>query len=331
MKKIRWGVLSTARIGVQKVIPAMQKGKICEIAAISSRDFEKAGKTAEKLNISKAYGSYDELLDDPEIDAIYNPMPNHLHVPWSIKAIEAGKHVLCEKPIALSAEEARQLADAAKARPDLKVMEAFMYRHHPQWREAKALVDRGEIGDLRTIHSHFSYFNDDPNNVRNMPEIGGGGLLDIGCYSISLSRFIFGREPKNVFAKMEFDPRFHTDILASGVLDFGPGTSIFSCSTQLGYHQSAVIFGTTGSIQIEIPFNPPFDKPTRIFVRRGDEIEEKTFPVCNQFTIQGNLFSRAILEDRDVPTPLTDAVANMKVIDAVKRSSIEEKSITITS
>src|SRR6266545_3293296 len=198
MSKVRWGVLSTAKIGTEKVLPAMQRGEYCEIAAIASRSLETAQAAAARLGIPKAYGSYEELLADPEIDAIYNPMPNHLHVPWSIKALEAGKHVLCEKPIALTAAEAQTLADAARQHPRLKVMEAFMYRHHPQWRRAQQLVAEGQVGELRTIHSFFSYYNVDPSNIRNMAGIGGGGLMDIGCYNISLSRFIFDAEPRRV-------------------------------------------------------------------------------------------------------------------------------------
>src|SRR5262245_39611191 len=254
MPKVRWGVLSTANIGTQKVLPAMQRGQYCEIAAIASRDLAKAQAAAARLGIPKAYGSYEELLADPEIDAVYNPMPNHLHVPWSIKALEAGKHVLCEKPIALSSAQAQELVDAAKQYPALKVMEAFMYRHHPQWQRTKAIVSVGGIGSLRTIHSFFSYYNDDPTNIRNQSDIGGGGLMDIGCYNISLSRFIFGGEPQRVCGIVEYDPQLKTDRLASGMLDFGTGTATFTCSTQLANYQRVHIFGDKGRIEIEIPF-----------------------------------------------------------------------------
>src|SRR6266487_1583018 len=206
MSKVRWGVLSTAKIGIEKVLPAMQRGEYCEIAAIASRSLETARAAAARLGIPKAYGSYEELLADPEIDAIYNPMPNHLHVPWSIKALEAGKHVLCEKPIALTAAEAQTLIDVARQYPHLKVMEAFMYRFHPQWQRARQLVLEGDIGELRTIQSFFSYYLDDPNNIRNRDDVGGGGMLDIGCYTVSLARFIFGAEPNHVFGTVEYDP-----------------------------------------------------------------------------------------------------------------------------
>jgi predicted dehydrogenase len=319
--KVRWGVLSTARIGTEKVIPAMQSGRYCDIVAIASRDLDRARAAADRLGIPKAYGSYEELLADPEIDAIYNPLPNHLHVPWSIRALEAGKHVLCEKPIALTAAEAQKLLDAARERPQLKVMEAFMYRHHPQWQRARQLVADGRIGELRTIQSFFSYHNPDPANIRNIAKFGGGGLLDIGCYTISLSRFIFGAEPRRACGIMEYDPRFKTDRLTSGVLDFGRGTSTFTCATQLTPYQRVNIFGTEGRVEIEIPFNAPSDRPCRMWHQHGSEIHEIILDVCNQYTIQGDLFSQAVLDDTPVPTPLEDAVANMRVIEALVQSA----------
>jgi predicted dehydrogenase len=319
--KARWGVLSTARIGTEKVIPAMQSGRYCEIAAIASRDLGRARAAANRLGIPKAYGSYEELLADSDVDAIYNPLPNHLHVPWSIRALEAGKHVLCEKPIALTAAEAQKLLDAARERPQLKVMEAFMYRHHPQWQRARQLVADGEIGELRTIQSFFSYYNADPADIRNVAEFGGGGLMDIGCYTISLSRFIFGAEPRRVCGIVEYDPEFETDRLASGVLDFGRGTSTFTCATQLTPYQRVNIFGTEGRVEIEIPFNAPADRPCRMWHQRGSEIDEIVLDPCDQYTIQGDLFSQAVLDDTPVPTPLEDAVANMRVIEALVQSA----------
>jgi predicted dehydrogenase len=302
------------------VLPAKQRGQYSEVTAIASRDLAKAREVAGRLGIPKAYGSYEELLADPEIDAVYNPMPNHLHVPWSIKALEAGKHVLCEKPIALSSTSAQELVDAARRHPQLKVMEAFMYRHHPQWRRAKQLVDQGAIGELRTVQSFFSYFNDDPANIRNMPDIGGGGLMDIGCYNISLSRFIFGAEPRRVLGIVEYDPQFGTDRLASGILDFGRGAATFTCSTQLTPYQRVNIYGTAGRVEIEIPFNAPPDRPCRMWHQRDGQVEEIVFEICDQYTIQGDLFSEAVLNDTPAPTPIEDAVANMKVIEAVVES-----------
>lgn len=320
MSKVRWGVLSTAKIAVEKVIPAMQQGRYCQIDGIASRSLENAQATAEKLGIPKAYGSYEELLADTEIDAVYNPLPNHLHVEWSIKAIEAGKHVLCEKPIGLTSGEGEQLLEVARAHPNLKVMEAFMYRHHPQWQRAKRLVDEGRIGKLQTIQSFFSYYNRDPDNIRNQSEIGGGSLMDIGCYSISLSRFIFAAEPEQVFGIVEYDPEFQVDRIASGIMDFGRGTSTFTCSTQLTPYQRVNIFGTEGRVEIEIPFNAPPDRPCRMWHQSGDKVEEIVLETCDQYTIQGDLFSQAVLNDTAVPTPLEDAVANMRVIEAVIES-----------
>jgi len=320
MKKIRWGVLSTARIGVEKVIPAMQAGKFCAVTAIASRNLETARKAAKKLRIPKAYGSYEELLADGEIDAVYNPLPNHLHVPWSIKCLRAGKHVLCEKPIGLSSQEAAELLEEAKRHPRLKIMEAFMYRVHPQWQLARKLVSEGKIGELRTIQSFFSYHNVNPANIRNMAKFGGGGLMDIGCYCISQSRFIFGAEPQRVLGIVDYDPAFKTDRLASAILEFRGGTATFTCSTQLAPYQRVNIFGTEGRVEIEIPFNAPPDRPCKLWHHGGGKTKEHRLRVCNQYTVQGDLFSRAVLEDGEVPTPLKDAAANMRVIESVVQS-----------
>lgn len=321
MKKVRWGVLSTAKIAIEKVIPAMQLGEYCKFTAIASRQLEKAQEAARRLGIEKAYGSYEELLADPDVDAVYLPLPNHLHVPWAIKALKAGKHVLCEKPLGLNAVEAQKLLEASRKFPRLKVMEAFMYRHHPQWQWAKKRVSEGKIGELRTIQSFFSYYNSDPNNIRNKVDIGGGGLMDIGCYCISLSRFIFGAEPWRVCGIREEDPEMKVDRLTSGILEFSSGTSTFTCAIQLVPYQRVNIFGTKGRIEIEIPFNAPPDRPCKIWHGDDARIEEVILEICNQYTIQGDLFSRAVLEDREVPTPLEDAVANMQVIDALVRSA----------
>jgi len=330
MSKIRWGIISTAKIGTEKVIPAMQRGEFSDVVAISSRHSEAAKTAASELGIERAYGSYEELLADPDIDAIYNPLPNDLHVSWSIKALEAGKHVLCEKPIGLTSAEGQQLVDAGKQHPNLKLMEAFMYRHHPQWVKAKQLVAEGKIGELRTIQSFFSYFNVDPTNIRNIAEQGGGGLMDIGCYNISLSRFIFDAEPDRVIGIVEYDPEMKTDRIASGVLDFGRGTATFTCSTQLSPYQRVNIFGTEGRIEIEIPFNAPPDCPCIMWHQQGANIEEIVLDTCDQYTIQGDLFSQAILNDTSVPTPIEDAVSNMKVIEAVVASGKENAWTTLS-
>jgi predicted dehydrogenase len=321
MNKVCWGILSTANIGVARVIPAMQRGTYCEITAIASRDPGRARAVASQLGIPKAYGSYEELLADPEIDAIYNPLPNHLHVLWSIKALEAGKHVLCEKPLAPTAAEEQELIETARKYPHLKVMEAFMYRHHPQWQLARQMVRDGKIGTLRTVSSFFSYYLDDPNNIRNIAEVGGGGMLDIGCYTVSLSRFLFGTEPRRVFGIVEYDPTFKIDRLASAILDFGTGTSTFTCGTQIAPYQRVNIFGTHGRIEIEIPFNAPANQSCVLTYQHGDEIERIPLEPCDQYTIQGDLFSQAILNNTEVPTPIGDALATMQVIEAVFRSA----------
>jgi len=322
--KIRWGVLGAANIAVKKVIPGMQRGTRCELVAIASRQLHRAQQSASLLNIPKAYGSYEELLSDAEVDAVYNPLPNHLHVPWSIKAAESGKHVLCEKPISLTADEALQLI-AVRDKTGVKIGEAFMVRTHPQWLRAREIVQSGEIGDLKGVMSTFSYFNRDPKNIRNVPEFGGGGLMDIGCYPITMSRFLFGREPARAIALVERDPEMGIDRLCSALLDYAPGQTVFTCSTQLVPFQRMQVFGTKGRVEIEIPYNVPPDRPSRIFVDDGSELAGRSarmeeFSTADQYTIQGDEFSRAIQEDSDVPVPLENAVANMRVIEAVLRS-----------
>jgi predicted dehydrogenase len=324
-RKVKWGVLGAASIAVRKVIPGMQQGEYCDVAAIASRDVAKARAAAATLKIGKSYGSYEELLADPEIEAIYNPLPNHLHVPWSIEAMEAGKHVLCEKPIALNAAEARTLLPV-RDRAGVKIGEAFMVRTYPQWLRTRELIREGRIGELRAIVGVFSYFNRDAKNVRNKPEWGGGGLLDIGCYPITMSRFMYGAEPLRVSGVLERDPEFGTDRLTSAILEFSGGQAVFTCSTQMVPYQRMQFLGTKGRIEIEIPFNAPPNKTTRIFVDDGSDvagggIKVETIPVCDQYTIQGDVFSKAIREDHEVPVPLEDAIANMAVIDAIFRAA----------
>jgi predicted dehydrogenase len=323
--KVRWGVLGAASIAVRKVIPGMQQGEWSKVTAIASRDLKKAKDAAQKLEIAKAYGSYEELLADPEIEAIYNPLPNHLHVPWSLKAAEAGKHVLCEKPLSLTVAEAKMLL-AVREHCGVKIGEAFMVKTHPQWLRVRDLVRHDVIGQLRAIVGVFSYFNRDPKNVRQVPEWGGGGLMDIGCYPISTSRWIFGEEPLRVAGIAERDPEFGTDRLTSAVMEFPSGQAVFTCSTQMVPYQRMQFLGTTGRIEIEIPFNAPNDRPTRIFVDDGCDvfgsgIRTETIPTCDQYTVQGDAFSRAIREGGEVPVPLEDAIANMAVIEAIFRAA----------
>jgi predicted dehydrogenase len=323
-KKIRWGVLGVANIATKKVIPAMQKGERSEIVAIASRSADRARQAAEELGIAKAYGSYEELVADAEVEAIYNPLPNHLHVPWSIKAAKRAKHVLCEKPIALSAKEVESLIEI-RDRTGVKIGEAFMVRTHPQWLRAREIVRNGEIGELRAIMSPFSYFNRDPENVRNVAEFGGGGLMDIGCYPITMSRFLFEREPARVASVVDRDPEMKVDRLTSAILDFAPGQAVFTCSTQLVPFQRMQILGTRGRVEIEIPYNIPPDRPSRIFIDEGSELAGRSarieeIPTCDQYTVQGDLFSKAIQEGGDVPVSLENAHANMLAIEAVFRA-----------
>jgi predicted dehydrogenase len=322
--KVRWGVLGAAKIAIERVIPAMQRGRWSEVAGLASRDLERARRVAHELGVPKAYGSYEELLADPDIEAVYNPLPNHLHVPLSIKAAEAGKHVLCEKPVSLSVAEALELL-AAGARNGVRIQEAFMVRTHPQWLATVELLRTGRIGELRAVTCVFSYFNRDASNIRNSPEMGGGALMDIGCYPVNLSRFAFGDEPRRVFGLVERDPDWGVDRLTSAVLDFPKGHATFTCSTQLAPYQRMQFFGTRGRVEVEIPFNSPNDRPTRLLVfddsnTRGG-VETVELPICDQYTIQGDLFSQAIREDRETPLPLEDSVKNMAVIDAIFRSA----------
>ena len=322
-RKIKWGVLSTANIGVRKVIPAMQAGAYAEIVAIASRDGEKAEKIAAELDIPKAYGSYEELLADKSIEAIYNPLPNHLHVPVTIQCMNAGKHVLCEKPIAMHTRDVYELMKA-RDRQKVKVGEAFMVRTHPQWIAARRLITQGEIGELKAIHGFFSYFNTDPQNIRNIPSSGGGALYDIGCYPIHTSRFIFGEEPARVASLINYDPELKVDRLVSVIMDFPSGQATFTAATQLQRYQVMQFFGTEKKVEIEIPFNAPDDQPCRLLINEGDIMKPATLVInvdrCNQYTLQGDAFSQAILNDTEVPVPLEDSLANTAVIEAVFRA-----------
>ncbi len=325
MRKLRWGVIGVARIATEKVIPAMQGGELSEVTAIASRDQAKAEAAAAKLGLPKAYGSYDELLDDPDIDAIYNPLPNHLHREWTIAAAERGKHVLCEKPIGMSSAEAEELI-AVRDRTGVKMQEAFMVRTHPQWLRAVEICRSGRLGKVGSYSGHFSYFNDEPTSIRNIAEMGGGALMDIGCYLLTTARMIFGEEPSRVMGLVRQDPRFSVDVLTSMILDFPSGQAIGTCSTQMIYHQRVQIFGTEGRLEIEIPFNAPNDRPCRLWLDndgdlRGGGIETIEIDTCDQYRIQGDEFSRAVLDDTNVPYPLEMSLQNMRLIEAVFRST----------
>jgi predicted dehydrogenase len=322
---VRWGVLGASRFALNVSLPGMKKGALTALHALASRDLAKARAGAATLAIPRAYGSYEELLADPEIEAIYNPLPNHLHVEWTARAARAGKHVLCEKPIALSAAEAETLLSVQKETGKL-IAEAFMVRSHPQWHQAKSWVDAGRIGDLVSVQTAFSYFNRDANNIRNRKDVGGGALYDIGCYAVNTSRYLYGREPRRAVALVERDPQFGTDRLISGMLDYGGAHLTFSCGTQVVPYQRVNAFGTKGRIEVVIPFNAPADQSCKIFLDDGAQLggasaQETSFPIVDQYSLQAEAFSRAIRTGGPVENPIETAVGNMRVIDALFRSA----------
>ena len=322
MQPVKWGILGVARIGMEKVVPAMQQAAGVEVVGIASRDAARAESARQQLGIAKAYGSYEELLADPEIEAVYNPLPNHLHVPWTQKALAAGKHVLCEKPLGMNAHEAATLIEARNTSGKL-LQEAFMVKCHPQWLKAKELIEAGRIGEARAASGIFSYHNVEPENVRNKADIGGGGILDIGCYMTLMSRWMLGADPKRVVALIERDPTFHTDRLASALFDFGDGRqAAWTTSTQLALAQRFTVLGTEGRLVVEIPCNAPPDRPTRIIVDDGSDLagggaEVIEFPVCNQYGLQGTMFSRAVRGQGALAMTLEESIHNMRVLDAL--------------
>lgn len=325
MQKVKWGILSTARIGVEKVIPAIINGEGCEVSAIASRSFDKARTAADQLGIARAYGSYEELLQDPEIEAIYNPLPNHMHVPLSIQALEAGKHVLCEKPLALTVSETRDLI-AARDRSGCLVVEAFMVRHHPQWQRARQILRSGKLGELRLIQSTFSFFNANPADIRNMPETGGGAIYDIGVYPITASRYFMGGEPRRVLGVMKFDPDFKTDILSSAILEYEDAMAVFSVSTQMVPYQRLHLFGSKGRLEFEIPYNSPPDQPAVFSFDDGSQLGgasalSESLPACDQYQLMAETFARNIRGLEQPEFPLEDSLAQMQIIEALFQSA----------
>ena len=324
MRKVSLGIISTATIGTQKVIPGMLKSPSLDVKGIASRSLASARSAADQLGIEKAYGSYEELLADPEIEAVYNPLPNHLHVPWTLKASAAGKHVLCEKPIGMTAEDAAQLKSIDS---DIVVMEAFMVRYHPQWIRARQLVSEGRIGTPRAVQVFFSYYNDDPSNIRNDASIGGGAAMDIGCYAIVAGRIAFGCDPLRIAAAIDRDPIFKTDRTTSGVADFGEGRQLtFTVSTQSTPYQRVQIVGTKGRIEIQIPFNAPQGEECQIFIDdgsdlRGAGLQQETLAACDQYQLQGEVFAKAIRGEIDMSGSIDDALINMRTLDAIFRSA----------
>ena len=319
---VRWGVLSTAKIGREHVIPGTLAAANCDVVAIAGRDGARARRVADSLGIARSHASYEALLDDPDVDAVYIPLPNHLHMEWTIRAAEAGKHVLCEKPLALSPGGARRMVDAC-ADAGVVFMEAFMYRLHPAWNAVVDMVQRGRIGDLVSIQSWFSYYNDDPSNIRNVPEYGGGALMDIGCYSVNLSRLLFDDEPRDVAATITRDPSSGVDIVTSAVLEFADGTSTFTCSTRTAPDQRVHIYGTHGRISFEIPFNSPPELSTSVWIASGGDptVETVTFEPVDQYRLQAEQFARAVLAFDDVPIPSDDGIANMVAIERIVKSA----------
>lgn len=321
MNKVRWGVLGTAKIAREWLVPAMHRAANAEVVAVASRDLDKAKAFAEANNIAHAFGSYEELLQSDLVDAVYNPMPNHLHVPWSIEAIKANKHVLCEKPLGLDTSDAQLLADAAAANPDLVVMEAFMYRFHPQWLKVKELIDSGELGHIRHVQTCFSYFNRDAKNVRNQPGIGGGGLLDIGCYCISVARLAFGKEPVRVCGTLEIDHDFEVDVHGAAILDFGDGMATFNFSTQSDSAQFAQIVGDKGRVVVDTPFHKREDRPCELVLYKQNVRGVLPVGHHNHYINLVEAFSDAVINGKPAPTPLQDALCNMQVIDAIFKSN----------
>jgi predicted dehydrogenase len=324
LEPVRWGIVSTALIGTKKVIPGMRKSRTLVVAGLASRDLARAQAAAKELGIEKAYGSYEAMLADPTIEAIYNPLPNHLHVPLTLEAAKAGKHVLCEKPMAVHA------ADLEALRPytgKVHIRESFMVRFHPQWIEAREQVRRGAIGPLRFIQVGFSYFNDDPANIRNQADIGGGALYDIGCYAIVAGRWFFEADPQRAIATMDLDPGFRTDRYTSGLLDFGGGRQMaLSVSTQAVPYQRVLLFGARGRIEIEIPFNAPPDVPCRYRIDDGSRLDGSsarvmTLPVADQYQLQAEAFSHAVRNEQPDAKALEDAICNMRTIDALFAST----------
>ena len=326
MPVLRWGVLSTARIGRTKVIPGIAAAPNCEVTAIASRDPAAARAAAAALGIPHAHGSYEALLADPEVDAVYIPLPNHLHAEWTIAAARAGKHVLCEKPLATTVAEAEQMV-AACEEAGVLLMEAFMYRHHPSWVAVRELVAAGRIGRLVAVQSWFSYFNDDPGNIRNILAAGGGALYDIGCYCVNLSRMLFGGEPTRVLGSVSRDPVGGTDTVASAILEFGDGVATFTASTRAEDDQRVHVHGTNGRLSLEIPFNIPPHLPTRLHVASGGDppvapdIETLTFEPADPYTVEAEAFADAVLAGGSAPVPPSDAIANLRVIEAIFRGA----------
>jgi predicted dehydrogenase len=315
------GILGCSGHYALRVAQPLAASLLVEPYAVASRDAAKARQFAEQHNIPQSCGSYEALLADSNVDFVYIPLPNHLHLEYIKKAASAGKPVLCEKPVCLNAEEAVEAADYCRQR-NVPFMEAFMYRFHPQWVRAKEIAACGEIGDILAVHGHFSYSNRDGNNIRNRADCGGGALYDIGCYAVSSARFLFGREPVRALCTLSRDPVFKTDILAGGILDFGEArTAVFTVGTQMFSGQRVTAIGSGGSLSIEVPFNMYPDVPGLVSVHTGVGNRLIETEIADQYLLEFDAFASALIHKTGVPTPAADAVANMAVLDALFTSA----------
>ena len=328
MKKVRLGILGVSGHFIKRVLLPLNSVSNIELSGIASRNADKVKKAAKKYNIPQAFESYEELLADDSIDLVYIPLPNHLHAEWIKKTADAGKHILCEKPLAMNAKEAEDSIKYAESK-GVKIMEAFMYRFHPQWKHAKNLTSIGEIGKITSIHTFFSYNNPDPKNIRNILEYGGGGLMDIGCYAISVPRFFTESEPSRVVSTIRRDPDFKTDMLTSAILDFDQVQATFTVGTKTYPYQKVEIFGTSGNIIVQIPFNTFPDVPAVISVDTKIGVRHIEFGPADHYGIQFEKMAQAIVDNKPVPTSPIDAVNNMKVIDAVFKSAEEGRWIDV--
>ena len=322
MKKLRMGVLGCSRHYALRVALSLRSSLLIEPYAVASRDAAKAKKFAQTWGFSLSYGSYEDLLSDSNVDFVYIPLPNHLHFEYIKKAADAGKPILCEKPLCLNAKEAAEAAEYCEKRK-IPLMEAFMYRFHPQWVRTAEIVKSGELGTVLATSGVFSYTNMDGENIRNKADCGGGALLDIGCYTVSSSRLLMGGEPKRVAASLIRDPVFKTDILSSAILDYGDGrTAAFTVSTQMFPHQRITAYGTSGTLSVEVPFNMFVDIPGVLTIATNIAKREVKTEIADQYLLMYDAFARAIIEKTDVPIPISDAVANMAVLDAVFAAAV---------
>lgn len=319
---LRFGIISTAKIGREAVVPAIQDAENCVVTAVASRDLARAREMADRFSAPHAFGSYEEMLASDTIDAVYIPLPTSQHIEWAIKAADAGKHVLCEKPIALKAAEIDKLI-AARDRNKVLISEAFMVTYAPVWRKVRSLIAEGAIGKLRHVQGVFTYFNRDPGNMRNIPELGGGGLPDIGVYPTISTRFSTGLEPLRIQAVTERDPEFGTDVYSSVKADFGDFELSFYISTQMANRQLMVFHGTEGFIEVKSPFNADRWGPEEIELsnRAHNQSTIFRFQDSRQYRKQAEAFARAAKGEQEEIVTLENSKLNQKVIDAIYRAS----------